>query len=170
MRVRRSYLPLAGLAGLVGLGALPCHWSVAQAQSQGQAPLEVRVSLAEWSLSPTQISVPVGRTIRFVAHNAGVLPHALVVQGAGVYAESATIGSGGTVPFEVSFSQPGLYDVFCPVNAGEHRALGQEGLLSVLPSTSSLGLPATGESDPDDAESVEAVPLPDLAPDTQSTV
>lgn len=158
------------MAALIGLGGLPCHWSVAQAQGAGQPPLEVRVSLAEWSLTPGRISVPVGRTIRFLAHNAGVLPHALAIEGPGTYAESATVGSGGTVPFEVFLSVPGLYDVFCPVNAGEHRALGQEGTLSVLGATSSLGLPATGDPAPDAGE-FRPNPLPQApgpAPETAS--
>ena len=147
----RRLLPIAGLLALLGSGALPCHSalgapSTASAQS-AQSPLEIRITLREWSLLPAQINVPVGRTVRFLAQNAGFLPHALTVEGADIFAESATAGAGDTVRLDVLFSTPGVYDVYCPVNAGEHRALGQEGTLSVLAGTSSLALPATGSAD-----------------------
>src|SRR5688572_29437706 len=147
MKTRRL-LPIAGMLVFLGSGALPCHsalGSPATASAQGtQSPLEIRITLREWSLQPTQINVPVGRTVRFLAQNAGFLPHALTVEGAGVFAESATAGAGDTVRLDVLFSTPGTYDVYCPVNAGEHRALGQEGTLTVLDGISSLALPTTG--------------------------
>jgi plastocyanin len=147
MRTRRL-LPIAALLTLLGSGALPCHSGPTPASAQGvPAPLEIHITLREWSLLPAQINVPVGRTVRFLAQNAGFLPHALTIQGDGVFAESATAGAGDTVRLDVFFSAPGTYDVYCPVNAGEHRALGQEGELRVLGATSSLVLPATGSAD-----------------------
>src|SRR5687768_13797342 len=132
MRTRRL-LPIVGLLTLIGSGALPCHTGPTPASAQtGQPPLEIRITLREWSLVPAQINVPVGRTVRFLAQNAGFLPHALTVEGEGILAESATAGAGETVRLDVLFSAPGAYDLYCPVNAGEHRALGQEGVLSVL--------------------------------------
>ena len=142
--------PLVGLLGVFGFGVLPCHWTpAAHAQTlppdRASAVQEVRVTLSEWALTPARISVPVGRTIRFLVVNAGVLPHALTVEGAGVFGETETIGAGGTAPLDITFKLPGTYDVYCPVNAGQHRDLGQEGTLVVLPATGALVLPRTGE-------------------------
>src|SRR5688572_1732147 len=148
MRARRL-LPVVGLLTLIGSGALPCHGGPTPASAQvTQPPIEIRITLREWSLVPAQINVPVGRTVRFLAQNAGFLPHALAVEGDGVFAESSAAGAGETVRLDVLFSAPGTYDVYCPVNAGEHRALGQEGELRVLAGISSLVLPPTGWVDP----------------------
>jgi plastocyanin len=142
-RQQRAFklVPLGGLLALVVSGGLPCHWGgtqTAAAQAvQTEIPAdawapEIRVTLNEWTLTPDQITVPVGRTIRFLAINSGVLPHALAVEGTDLYAESDVAGAGQQVPLDVTFSQPGTYDVYCPVNAGQHRALGQEGTLQAL--------------------------------------
>ena len=147
--LKRRFLPIAGLIAFIGSGALPCHSAPTPVSAQAvQAPLEIRITMREWTLLPTQVNVPVGRTVRFLAQNAGFLPHALAVEGAGVYAESVTVGAGDTVRLDVLFSLPGTYDIYCPVNAGEHRSLGQEGVLTVLGGTSSLALPPTGQADP----------------------
>ena len=160
-RLRPRCLPIAGLIAFIGSGALPCHGGPATAAAQvAQPPLEVRVTLREWSLMPGRINVPVGRTVRFLVQNTGFLPHALTVEGNGVFAESAAAGSGETVQLEVLFSEPGVYDVYCPVNAGEHRALGQEGELRVLGGISSLALPVTGGPDLEPPDAPPARPLP----------
>src|SRR5687768_11760541 len=104
MRVRlpRRFLPLAGLIAFIGSGALPCHGGPTTAAAQtAPPPLEVRITLREWSLLPAQINVPVGRTVRFLAQNAGFLPHALTVEGDGVFAESPVAGAGETVRLDV---------------------------------------------------------------------
>jgi plastocyanin len=151
-------LPIGGLIALVVSGGLPCHWAaapVASAQTisgaagsgaaAGLRSPELRVTLSEWSLTPAQITVPVGRTVRFLAVNSGILPHALAVEGAGLYAESDVVGTGQSAPLDVTFSEPGTYDIYCPVNAGQHRALGQEGIVNALVALPSrVLLPHTG--------------------------
>jgi plastocyanin len=141
----------------LGSGALPCHWSGAPklAAAQTQPVHEVRVRLDEWTLLPARISVPVGRTIRLMAANAGALAHALAVEGDGTYAESEVLGSGQVGTLELTFTTPGTYDLYCPLNAGQHRALGQEGVLVVQPATGGLLLPRTGEDSADTPERVE---------------
>ena len=158
----RRMLPIVGLIAFIGSGALPCHDGQAVASAQTtQAPIEVRITLREWSLLPTQINVPVGRTVRFLAQNAGFLPHALTVSGEGVFAESATVGAGETVRLDILFSLPGTYELYCPVNAGEHRALGQEGELRVLAGTSLLALPTTGAPEPEPPDAPADLPHPE---------
>ena len=92
---------------------------------------EIPIRLTEWALTPSEVVVAAGSAVRFVVTNAGALPHALSVEGDGFYAESAAVGSNQTTRLEVTFTVPGVYDLFCPVAAGQHRALGQEGLLTV---------------------------------------
>jgi len=89
---------------------------------------EVHISLGEWSLMPAHISVPAGVPLRLVATNDGVLAHALAIEGDDLYAETDAIGSSQSASLEVTVL-PGLYDLFCPVAAGQHRALGQDGKL-----------------------------------------
>jgi plastocyanin len=157
---RWPILRLVPVVAVLGSGALPCHWAAATAGTAGTVGAhdahvalaqtavaqEIRVGLAEWTLTPGRITVPAGRPIRFVVTNSGVLAHALAVEGGGLYAESDAAGSGQTVRLDVTFATPGTYDIYCPINAGEHRALGQEGVLVVAPSTASLILPRTGDA------------------------
>ena len=164
--MKRRFLPIGALIAFIGSGALPCHSGPLPAAAQSTtAPLEIRVTLREWSLSPSQINVPAGSAVRFLAQNAGFLPHALTVEGQGLFAESATAGAGDTVRLDVHFPAAGTYDLYCPVNAGEHRALGQEGRLRVLAGISSLALPPTGEPPNPRAQADESsLPQPDALP------
>jgi plastocyanin len=143
----RAALPIGALLVLVGSGALPCHWAE-PAAAQSSAAREVRVSLTEWALTPARLTVPAGLPIRFAASNEGALPHSLAVEGPDTYAESEAAGSGGVAYLELTFRAPGLYDIFCPINAGQHRALGQEGVLNVVPTGPAALLPRTGDPEP----------------------
>lgn len=91
---------------------------------------EVQIELVEWSLTSSVSSVQPGR-VRFVATNHGALAHALAVEGDDFYQETDGIGSGESVVLEVTFEAAGSYDLYCPVNAGQHRSLGQESSLQV---------------------------------------
>jgi plastocyanin len=154
----RATVPIGALLVLVGSGALPCHWAEptpAAAQSSGAR--EVRVSLTEWALIPARITVPAGLPIRFAAANQGALPHSLAVEGPDTYAESEAAGSGGVAYLELTFQAPGLYDIFCPINAGQHRALGQEGVLNVVPAGPVALLPRTGDAERGAGAAADAV-------------
>jgi plastocyanin len=140
---RRHLFPLVALLAVLGAGILPCHVPSASAQAP-EGPAEIRLILTEWALTPAHITVPVGRTIRFLAINIGVLPHALAVEGDDLYEESETVGAGQTAPLEITFTIPGVYDIYCPVGAGQHRDLGQEGRL-VVTAAIDYQLPRTGE-------------------------
>ncbi|HEV2123435.1 MAG TPA: hypothetical protein VGW38_11765, partial [Chloroflexota bacterium] len=72
----RRLSPLAGLLLVFGAGILSCHWgsSIVAAQSEPAAPVEIRIALTEWALTPAQITVPIGREVRLLAVNAGILP------------------------------------------------------------------------------------------------
>lgn len=161
---RWAFLPLVAV---IGSGGLPCHWAgatdtapsgVAWAMpvSQG-APQEVRVDLTEWGLTPPQVTVAAGRPVRFVVTNRGAIPHALAVEGDALYAETAGIGSSRSAPLVVTFSNPGVYDVFCPIGTGQHRLLGQEGMLTVVNAAPGMQLPLIGQA-AERSLSIEIVP------------
>jgi hypothetical protein len=86
----------------------------------------------EWTLETDLRVTTAGTTVRFGVLNEGLLPHALAVEGDGLYLESDAVGAGDAAEFLLTFDQPGRYDLFCPVAAGQHRALGQEGVLLVV--------------------------------------
>jgi plastocyanin len=154
-------VPLLMLGGLLGLGVLPCHWvpgwaagalgppaGTAQAMPVAQSgpSQEVRIDLSEWALTPSTVAVAAGRPVRFVASNSGGIPHALAVEGSGVYAETATIGSAATARLEITFAAPGLYDLFCPIGVGQHRLLGQDGRMAVVDAVPGVRYPQSGEA------------------------
>ena len=160
---RRRGLALAAGALFLGLSGLPCHWVPQSASAQELPAQDVRLTLSEWALSPAQVTLPVGQSITLLAQNAGILPHALALEGPGVSLETEAIGSGGAASLLVTFALPGVYDLFCPLNAGEHRALGQEATLIVVPDASSLALTRAGGGDsaPLDPSDPSPAPPPD---------
>lgn len=162
--------PLAGVLAVFGAGILPCHGgpSTASAQSAPTSAVDIRISLTEWALKPAQITVPVGRPVRLLAVNAGILPHALAVEGEGLYVETETVGAGQSAPLEITFSVPGTYDLFCPVNAGQHRALGQEGVLNATAANLPFLLPRTGDEETEAAEDEDVVEAVEVATEGES--
>jgi plastocyanin len=137
----KRLLPLVPVLGFIATGGLPCHWqstTVPAAAADSSGPQEVRVNLAEWSLSPDRFQVVPGVPVRLLATNGGALTHALAVEGDGLYAETQPIASHQTARLELTFSAPGLYDVYCPIAAGEHRALGQDGKIAAGPEAADL--------------------------------
>ncbi len=141
----KRLLPLVPVLGVIAAGGLPCHWQAAPVAAQASGAQDVRVDLTEWSLSPARIQVTPGVVVRLLAANHGALAHALAVEGDGLYSETDTIGSGKTARLEVTFAAPGLYDIYCPIAAGQHRALGQDGKIAAGPEAAALlddGAPA----------------------------
>lgn len=150
---RWVWLPLVGT---IGLGGLPCHWLTAPGSPVGTAlampleqaaavrPQEVRVELTEWALSPNRVVVAAGRQVRFVVANRGDLPHALAVEGDGLYVETVAIGSAATTRLDVTFAAAGVYDLYCPLSTGQHRFLGQDGQLAAVVPVAGEIYPRTG--------------------------
>lgn len=133
MRPKR-FVPLVALSGVIGFGGLPCHWQAAAstAGAQGAADVhEIHVSLDEWSLAPAQLTLRAGVPVHLVATNNGVLAHALAIEGDGFYAETDAIGSHQSTGLDLSLLA-GIYDIYCPVAAGQHRLLGQDGKLEAV--------------------------------------
>jgi hypothetical protein len=100
--------------------------------AQDAAPAEIPLLLTEWALEPAQISIPAGQPERFAVVNGGAIAHALAIEGAGLYVETDAIGSSQTAYLDLQLDAPGVYQLYCPIAFGQHRLLGQDGLLLVL--------------------------------------
>ncbi len=124
--------PIARLARCGAAVALVASAAAARpAGAEAPAVQVVPLRLVEWRLSPQALTIAPGTTVRFVVANEGALAHALAVEGEGVYAETGAIGSGETATLDLTFTRPGVYDLYCPLSYGQHRALGQEAVLVV---------------------------------------
>ena len=101
------------------------------AAPDGQAILNVPISTTEFAISPeyTRLSIPGIYTIDVT--NEGRIPHAIVVERKrdGVKVTSPPIPPGKTVDFNVNLSDPGTYDVYCPIDG--HRAKGEHAVITM---------------------------------------
>ncbi|MCE4610595.1 MAG: cupredoxin domain-containing protein [Desulfurococcales archaeon] len=102
-----------------------------EAQQTTGEVMEVKVRLYEWGIEPSEIRVPPGTTVRFVIVNEGRYTHAFEIEreDIGFEASSKTLGPGQDDTLEVTFEEPGTYEIYCPI--GNHRALGMEGVIIV---------------------------------------
>lgn len=98
----------------------------AEAAAPGQA---VAVSLLEWRLEPSELTLTAG-TYTFEAANDGTMLHALSLAGEGVTAAtpSAAYAAGESQSFSVDLV-PGTYEIYCPVPG--HKAAGMVGTVTV---------------------------------------
>ena len=138
------------------------HATMEQAQPATQAPaatlapadetLVVKVDMGEFFFSPSQITVPAAKTIRFEVSNPGVVPHELVIgdrhvqddaekamasggAGHGTHshgareAPSVYLGAGESGTLEATFDTPGELLIGCHVPG--HWAAGMKGTFTV---------------------------------------
>lgn len=90
----------------------------------------VAATLAEWSVTLSQDSVPAG-ALAFNIRNAGSMVHRFEVEGDGEEWESEDINPGDEVTMSLNLA-PGVYEVYCPIEDGEnHRARGMTTTLRV---------------------------------------
>jgi plastocyanin len=92
-------------------------------------PETVTISLREWSLDPSRLTLAPG-TYTFVAPNDGAVDHSLVLAGDDVHAATpdAAYPSGVSQSFTVDLL-PGTYEIFCPLPW--HRTSGMVGEIVV---------------------------------------
>jgi uncharacterized cupredoxin-like copper-binding protein len=96
---------------------------------------DVRVGLADFTISPNPITVRAGEKVIFTGNNMGQRNHDLHIEGPGVAFEIVPgsdmhIPPGQTAMGEMTFNTPGTYQMWCPV--GNHREMGMEGSFVVL--------------------------------------
>src|SRR5437762_3451257 len=85
----------------------------------------VSVQLGDYFLDPPELNVVAGQTVTFQLENIGVTTHALEINGQGVELSSPSLAAVATTTWEVTFDQPGTYEVYCPLGTnGSHRARG----------------------------------------------
>lgn len=93
----------------------------------GGASETIAISATEFAFDPATVTIDEPGTYTFVVENAGEAPHALAIEGPGVDEESATVEGGETAELTVEITEPGEYELICPVEG--HREQGMEGTL-----------------------------------------
>lgn len=126
------------LAAAMAAGIWPGSDAAAAAQAQ-----VVAVDLNEWSISPRHIVVRAAQSVRFDLSNTGGFPHSLSIAGQGEEWDSDVVAPGEMLDWEVTFTTPGTYQVWCPVFDGRHRDQGMIGTLIVAGPQDEPALPAT---------------------------
>lgn len=88
----------------------------------------VEVSLSEFALTPASFSLEPG-SYTFHVVNDGSVVHALEVEGPLGEVETADLAPGESADLDVDLSEPGDYEVYCPVDG--HKDEGMEGTITV---------------------------------------
>ena len=88
----------------------------------------VEVVLSEFAIEPASFSLDPG-SYTFHVVNDGSVVHALEVEGPSGEVETAELEPGASADLEVDVSEPGEYEIYCPV--GGHRDQGMEGTITV---------------------------------------
>jgi plastocyanin len=88
----------------------------------------VEVALSEFALEPASFSLEPG-SYTFHVVNDGSVVHALEVEGPSGEVETADLEPGASADLDVDLSEPGEYEVYCPVD--DHREQGMEGTITV---------------------------------------
>lgn len=87
---------------------------------------EVEVVLTEYSFTPNNIEVPVGRPVTFVLKNEGSLEHDMAFDDLDLISDE--VASGATVNFEVTFEEAGTYPFYCSIPG--HKESGMTGTVT----------------------------------------
>jgi uncharacterized cupredoxin-like copper-binding protein len=88
----------------------------------------VEVALSEFALTPASFSLDPG-SYTFHVVNGGSVVHALEVEGPSGEVETAELAPGASADLDVDLSEPGEYEVYCPVDG--HKEQGMEGTITV---------------------------------------
>jgi plastocyanin len=138
---------LLALAGLVLIVALAgCGGDDSPSSSGGGQTIEV--SLSEFALDPSQVSVQKPGTYTFRAVNDGQTVHALEIEGHGVEEETEDIQPGETAELTVELTEAGDYELYCPI--GNHRDMGMDGSVQIGGTGAGAGATTTSDEGEDD--------------------
>jgi plastocyanin len=88
----------------------------------------VEIALSDFAIQPGSLSLEPG-TYTFRVVNDGDTVHALEVEGPGGEVETGELQPGDSADLDVDITQPGDYEVYCPVDG--HRDRGMEAALTV---------------------------------------
>ncbi|MBI4492208.1 MAG: cupredoxin domain-containing protein [Chloroflexi bacterium] len=141
-------LSLRVLSALTAVG-LALASSVALAEIPAEAPAEapaepaeqvaglpeLHVDLTEWSINGRDLVVSANQPVRLLLKNTGRFPHSLTVGGHNEELASERVDPGKSTAWDVTFSAPGIYQIWCPVGNGRHWDQGMTGTLTVVDET-----------------------------------
>jgi plastocyanin len=102
---------------------------LAWADGSTQAASEVDVDMAEWSLTPEELTFQAGEIVQFNITNSGQFGHAIEIGGATFHQHSETIPGGAETTMSVTFEYAGEYTYLCPIPG--HADLGMMGTVIV---------------------------------------
>jgi uncharacterized cupredoxin-like copper-binding protein len=88
----------------------------------------IEIAATDFAFEPSTVELSAPGTYTFVVANSGKADHALEIDGPGVEEQTQTIGSGGEAELTVEITEPGEYEIYCPV--GGHRDMGMEGTVT----------------------------------------
>src|SRR5215210_2092565 len=148
----RSPPPTAFVAVLMALGVAACGAGGDESPggSGGATTTTIEISETEFALEPARVTVDEPGTYTFRVVNDGGVVHALEIEGSGLEDETEDIDPGESAELTVEISEPGEYELYCPVDG--HRERGMEGTLSV---GGSGGGTTTGDTTTEDSDDDE---------------
>jgi len=110
---------------------------------------EVSITLTEFKITPSEVTVQAGKMVHFTVHNGGTVEHNFVVEleDAGIEQElfETNLQPGEARTADYTFPEAGDWEMYCPVDG--HKDHGMMGDLEVT-SSESVGMPSTGEGSP----------------------
>jgi uncharacterized cupredoxin-like copper-binding protein len=97
-------------------------------EADAPAGSAVEIVLGDFTVEPSSLALDPGSyTFRVV--NEGGQTHALEIEGAVGEVETGDLAPGESAELSVDLSEPGEYEVYCPVDG--HREQGMEGTITV---------------------------------------
>ena len=89
----------------------------------------ITITETEFELNPSTVRLDERGTYTFKVINRGQTTHALEIEGHGIEEESPEVGPGESTSLKLTLTQPGTYELYCPV--GDHEDRGMRGTLVV---------------------------------------
>jgi len=112
-----------------GLGACGSGSDEDAGGDAGGSQRTIEIVETEFALEPSTVTIDEPGTYTFHVVNEGGVVHALEIDGPGVEKETQQIDPGGSADLVVELSEPGEYELYCPVDG--HRGQGMKGTLSL---------------------------------------
>ena len=98
--------------------------------AEGEPDQRIQIEAVSYSYNPANLSARPG-TIRFVVANTADEVHGFEIEGQGIEEAIEEIQPGTTDSLTVTLTQPGKYEIYCPVD--DHEERGMVGTLTIEP-------------------------------------
>ena len=147
--MRRIVVLTGACLALAGCGGGGSSESADTNAGSASAPQQtVTISEKEFSLTPSSANVGRAGTVSFDVKNDGQIAHALEIEGKGVEHETEEIQPGQSATLTVQLSQPGTYEMYCPIDG--HEGKGMKGVIRIGGSSTAGGMETGGGTTTDD--------------------